>query len=59
MLAPTRELSFQISEVFDGLGASIALHTACIVGGIDMMTQAIVLAKKPHVIVATPGIIRH
>jgi len=27
----------------------------CVVGGIDMMTQAIALAKKPHVIVATPG----
>lgn len=55
VLAPTRELAFQINEVFEALGASIALHSACIVGGIDMMMQAIVLAKKPHIIVATPG----
>jgi ATP-dependent RNA helicase DDX47/RRP3 len=55
ILAPTRELAFQINEVFEALGSSIQLHSACIVGGIDMMTQAIVLAKKPHVIVATPG----
>ena len=55
VLAPTRELAFQINEVFDALGTSIALQTACIVGGIDMFTQAVALAKKPHVIVATPG----
>ena len=55
VLAPTRELAFQITEVFDALGASISLHTVCIVGGIDMITQAIALAKKPHVIVGTPG----
>jgi ATP-dependent RNA helicase DDX47/RRP3 len=55
VLAPTRELAFQINEVFEALGATIALSTVCIVGGIDMVTQAIALAKKPHVIVATPG----
>lgn len=31
------------------------MSSVCIVGGIDMMTQSIALAKKPHVIVATPG----
>lgn len=55
VLAPTRELAFQINEVFEALGSAIALHSTCIVGGIDMMTQSIALAKKPHVIVATPG----
>lgn len=39
ILAPTRELAFQINEVFEALGASIHLHSACIVGGIDMITQ--------------------
>lgn len=55
ILAPTRELAFQINEVLEGLGASIHLHSVCIVGGIDMVTQAIALAKRPHIIVATPG----
>ena len=55
VLAPTRELAFQINEVFEALGASVSLRTVCVVGGIDMMSQAIALAKKPHVIVATPG----
>jgi ATP-dependent RNA helicase DDX47/RRP3 len=55
VLAPTRELAFQIHEVFEALGASISLYSVCIVGGVDMMTQAIALAKRPHVIIATPG----
>jgi len=55
ILAPTRELAFQINEVFVALGTSISLQCVCIVGGIDMFTQAVALAKKPHVIVATPG----
>ena len=55
VLAPTRELAFQINEVFEALGTSISLYSVCIVGGIDLMTQSIALAKKPHVIVATPG----
>ena len=55
VLAPTRELAFQINEVFEALGAAISLRTVCVVGGIDMMTQAIALAKKPHIIVGTPG----
>lgn len=28
---------------------------AVVVGGIDMMTQSLMLAKKPHIIIATPG----
>jgi len=28
---------------------------AVIVGGMDMMAQSLMLAKKPHIIIATPG----
>jgi ATP-dependent RNA helicase DDX47/RRP3 len=55
VLAPTRELAYQISETFEGLGASIGVQCAVVVGGMDMMGQAIALGKRPHVIVATPG----
>lgn len=55
VLTPTRELAFQIAEQFEALGASIGLKVAVIVGGIDMMTQALNLAKKPHIVIATPG----
>ncbi|XP_036360192.1 probable ATP-dependent RNA helicase DDX47 isoform X2 [Octopus sinensis] len=55
VLTPTRELAFQISEQIEALGAAISIKCAVIVGGVDMMTQALVLAKKPHIVIATPG----
>ena len=55
ILAPTRELAYQISQSFDALGSTIAVRTAVIVGGMDMVPQSIALGKKPHIIVATPG----
>lgn len=55
ILTPTRELAFQISEQFEALGASVGLKTAVIVGGVDMVQQALALARKPHVVIATPG----
>lgn len=48
-----RELAFQISEQVEALGSGIGVRAAVVVGGIDMMTQALVLAKKPHVIIGT------
>lgn len=55
IVAPTRELCFQIHEHFCALGKDIAVRSVAIAGGVDMMAQAVALAKKPHVIVATPG----
>jgi ATP-dependent RNA helicase DDX47/RRP3 len=33
----------------------VRLLSTCVVGGVDMVTQAVALAKKPHVVVGTPG----
>ncbi|KAH0542674.1 ribosomal RNA processing protein [Glutinoglossum americanum] len=55
VLAPTRELAYQISQAFEALGSLISVRTAVIVGGMDMVSQAIALGKKPHIVVATPG----
>lgn len=55
VLAPTRELAYQISQSFEALGSLISVRCAVIVGGMDMVPQAIALGKKPHIIVATPG----
>lgn len=55
ILAPTRELAFQISEQIEALGADIGVRCVAVVGGVDLMAQAIALAKKPHIIVASPG----
>lgn len=54
-LAPTRELAFQISEQLEAMGAAINVRCVSVVGGVDMIDQAIALAKKPHIVVATPG----
>jgi len=55
VLTPTRELAFQIRDQFAALGAPMQLRELVIVGGLDMMTQAQGLCRRPHVVIATPG----
>lgn len=55
IMAPTRELAFQISQAFEALGSLISVRVAVLVGGLDMVSQAIALGKKPHIVIATPG----
>jgi ATP-dependent RNA helicase DDX47/RRP3 len=55
VLAPTRELATQIGQAFEALGSLISLRCAVVIGGLDMVSQAIALGKKPHIVVATPG----
>lgn len=55
VLAPTRELAYQIAQQFDALGAAMGVRCAVIVGGMDTVAQAVALAKRPHIVVATPG----
>ncbi|KAF3908659.1 hypothetical protein AA313_de0205656 [Arthrobotrys entomopaga] len=55
ILTPTRELALQLAEQFTALGSPQNLKLSLIIGGVDMRTQAIALAQKPHVVIATPG----
>lgn len=55
VITPTRELAYQIAEQFRVLGKPLGLRECIIVGGMDMVAQALQLSKKPHVVVATPG----
>eukprot|EP00049_Salpingoeca_infusionum_P022857 m.9214 g.9214 ORF g.9214 m.9214 type:complete len:480 (-) comp5433_c0_seq1:108-1547(-) len=55
VMAPTRELAKQIDDAALALGASIGLKTALLTGGMDMTSQVQKLAKRPHIVVATPG----
>ncbi|XP_055514449.1 probable ATP-dependent RNA helicase DDX49 [Leucoraja erinacea] len=55
VLAPTRELAYQIAEQFRVLGKPLSLKDCVVVGGMDMVKQALELARKPHVVIATPG----
>eukprot|EP00966_Prymnesium_polylepis_P292786 6762094-Prymnesium_polylepis.1 len=55
VVSPTRELAFQIGEQFEALGSVIGVKCAVAVGGVDMVQQSIMLAKRPHIVVGTPG----
>jgi len=55
VLVPTRELAYQISQQFESLGSAMGVRCAVIVGGTDRISQSLALAKRPHVVVATPG----
>ena len=55
VLAPTRELAFQIADFFDKLGRSSGIRVATIVGGVPMDHDTKAMRSWPSVIVATPG----
>jgi ATP-dependent RNA helicase DDX47/RRP3 len=55
ILAPTRELCLQINQHISTIGAGVGLKTSTLVGGLDMVSQAISLSKNPHIIIGTPG----
>ena len=55
VLAPTRELAYQISQQFESLGSAMGVRCAVIIGGIDMPSREIALAKRPHILVAFRG----
>ncbi|KAH0361583.1 DEAD-domain-containing protein, partial [Aureobasidium melanogenum] len=55
VLTPTRELALQIFEQFKAIGAVQNLKVCLVTGGADMRAQAIELARRPHVVIATPG----
>ena len=55
VLAPTRELAHQITEMFRLLGQSSGIRVACVVGGTPTRDDMKVLHSWPNVLVATPG----
>ncbi|KAK2064184.1 DEAD-domain-containing protein [Colletotrichum caudatum] len=55
VLTPTRELALQIFEQFKAISSPQSLKAILVTGGSDMRPQAIALAQRPHVVIATPG----
>ena len=55
LLAPTRELAFQIHKVVKEFGENCHFETAIITGGFKMSQQIETLKKPCDIIVATPG----
>lgn len=55
VLTPTRELALQIYEQFKAISSPQSLKAILVTGGADMRAQAIALADRPHIVIATPG----
>lgn len=49
------ELALQIYEQFVSISSPQSLKAVLVTGGSDMRPQAIALAQRPHVVIATPG----
>ncbi|AQZ16288.1 DBP8 (YHR169W) [Zygosaccharomyces parabailii] len=59
VLTPTRELAMQIAEQFTALGSNMNIRVSLVVGGENIVQQALELQRKPHFIIATPGRLAH
>lgn len=59
VLTPTRELAMQIAEQFAAFGTAISLKIALIIGGNSIVDQSVALTRRPHIVIATPGRLRH
>lgn len=55
VVLPTRELALQVDESLQKIGKRFGLRTAVLIGGQSMVLQKRAIAKKPHMIIATPG----
>jgi superfamily II DNA/RNA helicase len=55
VLAPTRELATQITEVIDPLAKAVGLKTTTIFGGVKQHRQEVALNSGVDIVVACPG----
>ncbi len=55
IIAPTRELAVQINDEFKGFAAGLGLYSAICVGGTSLGPQKAQLARRPQVVIGTPG----
>jgi len=55
IVSPTRELAIQIYEQVKAISAPQSMKPILVTGGSDQREQAIALASRPHVVIATPG----
>lgn len=55
VIAPTRELAQQIFENYYEYSKYLSIQTAVIFGGVSQKRQERILARKPEIVIATPG----
>ena len=58
VMAPTRELAGQIDDEFRKFSAGMKLYSTLLVGGVNINPQTRQLARRPHIIIGTPGRIK-
>ncbi|CCW64446.1 unnamed protein product [Phytomonas sp. EM1] len=59
VLTPSRELAYQIADHFIALGAPLRIRIMLAIGGVHHDSQLDAIKSRPHVVVATPGRLRH
>lgn len=55
VMAPTRELALQITEVFQRIGEHTRVSTFCVFGGVEQAPQIARLQQGIDILVTTPG----
>lgn len=55
IMAPTRELAYQIDDEFRKFSRGMRLYSSLIVGGMNIARQISDVKRGPHVIIGTPG----
>ncbi len=55
IIAPTRELAYQIDETLQKFAPVVGIRTAVFVGGASMHLQRQMIKRNPRILVATPG----
>ncbi|MGE3279137.1 MAG: DEAD/DEAH box helicase [Candidatus Altimarinota bacterium] len=55
IMAPTRELAFQIQKEFVTFAKNLHLHSTLCIGGASMGVQISQLRRGPHFVIGTPG----
>lgn len=55
VVAPTRELAFQIHRELRDLSRGLSIRSALLIGGASEWRQAQDVSRDPHVVIATPG----
>lgn len=55
VVLPTRELAFQVAEVFHKISSSLGIRTAVLIGGESIGRQIQALRRSPQIVIGTPG----
>lgn len=55
IVAPTRELAYQIDEEFRQFAKGLQLYSALCVGGVNIGPQISQIKRGPHLVIGTPG----